>query len=199
VCCHIVGADAPFPAVEFAVVLGIEKDQPDLVTELVPVEDAGQLAKIKEVWADLPHLKHAITMMGADADADPRVLSWEAFLAKGEGVDAAAVHSIVDKIDPDPVVTIDWDATWHSYERLCDLYGDILRVGKRGRSFFWFAPMDMFITWRGIEQMFVDLMRQCSPRHLTAYGRFTRRGGIDINPFRSNSELPLPNRRTIRQ
>ena len=27
----------------------------------------------------------------------------------------------------------------------------------------------------------------------------TRRGGIDINPFRSNSEQPLPNRRTIRQ
>lgn len=50
-----------------------------------------------------------------------------------------------------------------------------------------------------IEQMFVDLMRQCSPRHLTVYGRFTRRGGIDINPFRSNSEQPLPNRRTIRQ
>ncbi|BAP13781.1 MAG: NADPH-dependent 7-cyano-7-deazaguanine reductase [Alcanivorax borkumensis] len=50
-----------------------------------------------------------------------------------------------------------------------------------------------------IEQMFVDLMTQCSPRHLTVYGRFTRRGGIDINPFRSNSEQPLPNRRTIRQ
>jgi 7-cyano-7-deazaguanine reductase len=47
--------------------------------------------------------------------------------------------------------------------------------------------------------MFVDLMTQCSPRHLTVYGRFTRRGGIDINPFRSNSEQPLPNRRTIRQ
>lgn len=50
-----------------------------------------------------------------------------------------------------------------------------------------------------IEQMFVDLMAQCSPRHLTVYGRFTRRGGIDINPFRSNSEQALPNRRTVRQ
>lgn len=50
-----------------------------------------------------------------------------------------------------------------------------------------------------IEQMFVDLMRQCEPRQLTVYGRFTRRGGIDINPFRSNYEQPLPNRRTIRQ
>ncbi|EKF72780.1 7-cyano-7-deazaguanine reductase [Alcanivorax hongdengensis A-11-3] len=50
-----------------------------------------------------------------------------------------------------------------------------------------------------IEQMYMDLMRQCQPRHLTVYGRFTRRGGIDINPFRSNFEQALPNRRTVRQ
>ena len=58
---------------------------------------------------------------------------------------------------------------------------------------------DRLVRIRERIQGFVDLMRQCSPRHLTVYGRFTRRGGIDINPFRSNSEQPLPNRRTIRQ
>lgn len=50
-----------------------------------------------------------------------------------------------------------------------------------------------------IEQMFVDLLRQCAPRRLSVYGRFTRRGGIDINPFRSNHEQELPNWRTVRQ
>lgn len=50
-----------------------------------------------------------------------------------------------------------------------------------------------------IEQMFVDLQRQCAPRRLSVYGRFTRRGGIDINPFRSNYEQELPNWRTVRQ
>lgn len=50
-----------------------------------------------------------------------------------------------------------------------------------------------------IEQMFVDLSRQCAPRQLSVYGRFTRRGGLDINPFRSNFEEVLPNQRTIRQ
>lgn len=50
-----------------------------------------------------------------------------------------------------------------------------------------------------IEQIFVDLMRQCHPRQLSVYGRFTRRGGIDINPFRSNFEQMPPNRRIIRQ
>jgi 7-cyano-7-deazaguanine reductase len=31
------------------------------------------------------------------------------------------------------------------------------------------------------------------------YARFTRRGGIDINPFRSNFEEPMPNTRLWRQ
>src|SRR5690606_473235 len=46
-----------------------------------------------------------------------------------------------------------------------------------------------------IERIIVDLMRDCAPRHLTVYGRFTRRGGIDINPFRSNYEDRPLNRR----
>jgi 7-cyano-7-deazaguanine reductase len=36
-----------------------------------------------------------------------------------------------------------------------------------------------------IEQMFVDILRVCKPKHLTVYGRYTRRGGLDINPYRS--------------
>lgn len=50
-----------------------------------------------------------------------------------------------------------------------------------------------------IEQVFVDIMAQCQPRHLSVYGRFTRRGGLDINPFRSNFEERPVNRRVVRQ
>lgn len=50
-----------------------------------------------------------------------------------------------------------------------------------------------------VEQMFVDILRTCEPKGLTVYARFTRRGGIDINPFRSNFEEPLPNLRLWRQ
>lgn len=50
-----------------------------------------------------------------------------------------------------------------------------------------------------VEQMFVDILRTCEPHGLTIYARFTRRGGIDINPFRSNFEEPLPNWRMWRQ
>jgi long-chain acyl-CoA synthetase len=72
---------------------------------IVLVEDAAQLAKVKEVWAELPNLKHAVTMMGTPEDADERVLSWDAFLAKGEGVEGSTVHAIVDKLEPNAPAT----------------------------------------------------------------------------------------------
>ena len=36
-----------------------------------------------------------------------------------------------------------------------------------------------------VERIFVDLMRRCAPEHLTVQARYTRRGGLDINPWRS--------------
>ncbi|GJM06566.1 MAG: NADPH-dependent 7-cyano-7-deazaguanine reductase [marine bacterium B5-7] len=50
-----------------------------------------------------------------------------------------------------------------------------------------------------VEQIFLDLMRCCQPEKLTVYARYTRRGGLDINPFRSNfEEMPVAER-LIRQ
>ncbi|MBS0327539.1 MAG: NADPH-dependent 7-cyano-7-deazaguanine reductase QueF [Proteobacteria bacterium] len=51
-----------------------------------------------------------------------------------------------------------------------------------------------------VERIFVDVMRRCRPAVLSVYARFTRRGGIEINPFRSNAGAPPPpNVRTPRQ
>ena len=51
-----------------------------------------------------------------------------------------------------------------------------------------------------VERMFVELRDRCRPERLTVYARFTRRGGVDINPFRSNWEqAPAPGGRTARQ
>jgi 7-cyano-7-deazaguanine reductase len=51
-----------------------------------------------------------------------------------------------------------------------------------------------------VERIFCDLMARCQPRKLAVYARFTRRGGIDINPFRATPGLPVPgNPRTARQ
>lgn len=50
-----------------------------------------------------------------------------------------------------------------------------------------------------VERIFVDLLHSCRPTQLTVYARYTRRGGLDINPFRSNCERDLPNWRLARQ
>jgi 7-cyano-7-deazaguanine reductase len=51
-----------------------------------------------------------------------------------------------------------------------------------------------------VERIFMDLRRCCRPEKLTVYARYTRRGGIDINPFRTNFETTRPQpSRTARQ
>lgn len=37
-----------------------------------------------------------------------------------------------------------------------------------------------------VEHIFTDIMEKCAPEELTVYAKYTRRGGIDINPYRSN-------------
>ncbi|MGI9247753.1 MAG: NADPH-dependent 7-cyano-7-deazaguanine reductase QueF [Woeseiaceae bacterium] len=50
-----------------------------------------------------------------------------------------------------------------------------------------------------IERMFVDLMSRCAPERLSIHARYQRRGGIDINPFRSNTKERALNLRLWRQ
>ena len=51
-----------------------------------------------------------------------------------------------------------------------------------------------------VERIFMDIWRQCRPVKLTVYARYTRRGGLDINPLRTSHPGALPaNIRTARQ
>ena len=50
-----------------------------------------------------------------------------------------------------------------------------------------------------IERIFTDLKHFCAPEKLTVHARYTRRGGLDINPFRSDWEPVPANLRLIRQ
>lgn len=53
-----------------------------------------------------------------------------------------------------------------------------------------------------IERIFMDIMTYCKPETLSVYGRYTRRGGLDINPFRSTEHVDYSsrlNKRLIRQ
>ncbi|CAA0089467.1 NADPH-dependent 7-cyano-7-deazaguanine reductase [Zhongshania aliphaticivorans] len=51
-----------------------------------------------------------------------------------------------------------------------------------------------------VERMFSDISRCCRPDRLSVYARYTRRGGLDINPWRSSSDAAAPlNSRGARQ
>lgn len=50
-----------------------------------------------------------------------------------------------------------------------------------------------------VEQIYADIMSECRPELLTVCAQYTRRGGIDINPLRSNHNQPLNLNRVWRQ
>ncbi|WCM92234.1 NADPH-dependent 7-cyano-7-deazaguanine reductase QueF [Acidovorax sp. NCPPB 2350] len=51
-----------------------------------------------------------------------------------------------------------------------------------------------------VERIFMDLWTRCRPIKLSVYARYTRRGGLDINPLRTSHPQALPpNVRTARQ
>ena len=51
-----------------------------------------------------------------------------------------------------------------------------------------------------VERMYMDIMTRCKPAKLSVQARYTRRGGVDINPWRSSHPQAMPVQiRTARQ
>jgi 7-cyano-7-deazaguanine reductase len=134
----------------------------------------------------------------------------------GESLDRLAVPCSAWQVDPG---LLDADAGTVVSEALCtdalrslcpvtgqpDL-GSVL-VRYRGPKIDRAALLRYIVSYRChqdfhencVERMFVDIQECCAPEALTVYARYQRRGGIDINPFRSNFEDAAPNLRLWRQ
>ncbi|AGN87299.1 NADPH-dependent 7-cyano-7-deazaguanine reductase QueF [Enterobacter sp. R4-368] len=50
-----------------------------------------------------------------------------------------------------------------------------------------------------VERIFTDILRFCQPESLSVYARYTRRGGLDINPWRTNTDFVPATGRLVRQ
>ena len=51
-----------------------------------------------------------------------------------------------------------------------------------------------------VERIFMDISRHCRPTQLLVHARYTRRGGLDINPWRASApHMAPPEWRTARQ
>ena len=134
----------------------------------------------------------------------------------GESIDAEAIAT--DVYEPDPTVLSVAGAVTDETLRSALLRarcpvtgqpdcGDVM-IRYRGPRIDRTGLLRYVISYRRhaafhescVERMFVDLLERCAPQELTVYARFVRRGGIDINPFRSNFEaVAPPGGRTCRQ
>lgn len=80
-------------------------------------------------------------------------------------------------------------------------------ISYRGRAINHASILKYIVSYREnqefhehcVEQIFTDIMRECAPSALTVYARYLRRGGIDINPYRSTSTEVAKNKRLNRQ
>ncbi|KAF3363185.1 NADPH-dependent 7-cyano-7-deazaguanine reductase [Chlamydiales bacterium STE3] len=85
-------------------------------------------------------------------------------------------------------------------------WGSLL-IRYKGKKIEHEGLLKYIISYRGhigfaehcVEQMFQEIMHICQPEHLTVYARYTRRGGLDINPYRSNFEEHMENQQHFRQ
>lgn len=103
--------------------------------------------------------------------------------------------------------------TWHThlFRSLCPVTGQpdwaSLVVAYRGPAIAAESLLAYLVSYRShaafheevIEQVFLDIQRRCRPQRLSVSGHFLRRGGLDINPFRSTEAAAAPVRRLSRQ
>jgi long-chain acyl-CoA synthetase len=75
--------------------------------KIVLVETKDHWAKVKKEWdaENLPHLQKAVIMEGGESD-DERLLTWEAFLALGEGIEDEKIDEAVAGLDVEGLGTL---------------------------------------------------------------------------------------------
>lgn len=135
---------------------------------------------------------------------------------KGQSIDALDVECSVYLVEPDFLSVEDEEVS----EILCsDLlksnclvtnqpdWGSV-QITYTGKKISREGLLKYLVSFRNhnefheqcIERIFVDIMNKCKPTSLTVYGRYTRRGGLDINPYRSTEQVAIKgNPRLIRQ
>lgn len=79
----------------------------------------------------------------------------------------------------------DWGSVWISYS------GAQIKRDSLLRYIVSFREHNEFHE-QCVERLFHDILQYCSPDKLSVYAAYTRRGGIEIAPFRSTDPLEIP-------
>lgn len=103
--------------------------------------------------------------------------------------------------------------TWHTdlFRSLCPVTGQpdwaSILVSYAGRPIGAESLLAYLVSFRehacfhedAIERIYIDIQQRCQPTRLTVSGHFLRRGGLDINPYRSNDRAHAQTGRLLRQ
>ena len=134
----------------------------------------------------------------------------------GQCIDSLKAHCDAYTVAPELLMAdertlIAEDLHTHCLRSLCPVTGqpDIgsVMISYRGPQIDRASLLRYIVSFRQhqdfheacVERMFMDIREQCGAEQLSVYARYQRRGGIDINPFRSNFEATIPNTRLWRQ
>jgi 7-cyano-7-deazaguanine reductase len=115
------------------------------------------------------------------------------FLAAGDGTVHEVLVSHLLRSNCPVTGQPDWGSVQISYTGAPIDHAGLLRYLVSFRSHTEFHE-------QCVERIFMDITRRCAPHALSVYARYTRRGGLDINPFRSTDPAARPdNPRGARQ
>ena len=117
-----------------------------------------------------------------------------------------ATHLIcIDAISSDDAGDIaDESLVSHLLKSNCPVTGQpdwaSVQIRYRGARIDRAGLLRYLVSYRGhsgfheqcVERIFCDVLACCSPQQLSVYAHYTRRGGIDINPFRATPGTPTP-------
>ncbi len=137
-------------------------------------------------------------------------------MLRGECLDELPVS--VDAYQPDPsLLSIASQQQRHEsvhthlFRSLCPVTSQpdwaSVHVAYSGRGIDRSALLRYLISYRDhqafheqcVERIFLDINTATQPERLTVFARFLRRGGLDINPFRTNAGVSADNIRLLRQ
>jgi 7-cyano-7-deazaguanine reductase len=158
--------------------------------------------------------------VGADIDVQVRLPeTWSQFpieMPPGECLDELAIRVTDYTPQPDLLQWASHDVvTRHCFSRLlrsrCPVTGQpdwgTVCISYSGREIDAAGLLAYIVSFRQhqdfhehcVERMFCDIQTRLAPAALTVSARYLRRGGIDINPWRSSSAQIAPNPRLFRQ
>jgi 7-cyano-7-deazaguanine reductase len=126
---------------------------------------------------------------------------------------------VIDSYQPEPgyLSTLDVDLveeTLHSHllKTNCPVTGQpdwaSLQITYKGRAIEREGLLRYIVSFREhqdfhehcVERIFMDILERCTPETLTVYARYTRRGGLDINPLRTtDAKVEFMPARLVRQ